>query len=131
MSRLVRPETYRARQLRAASTEAERALWHLLRGRRLAGLKFRRQQPLGPFIVDFFCTEAGLVVEADGPIHLARALEDRARDAWRDASGFQVLRFRNEDILQRPRGVLRCIVRPAKDRLRRLRNPLPLDDERE
>src|SRR5208337_573404 len=67
--RPISPHTENARQLRRNATIPERMLWNRLRGGRLAGLKFRRQQPIGPYIVDFFCHEVGLVVEVDGRSH--------------------------------------------------------------
>ncbi|MBI4703144.1 MAG: DUF559 domain-containing protein [Deltaproteobacteria bacterium] len=69
MARLLRASTVRARALRRAATLAEQRLWALRRARRLAGAKFRRQQPLGPYVVDFFCEHACLVIEADGAHH--------------------------------------------------------------
>jgi very-short-patch-repair endonuclease len=69
VSKLLRHPTFRARALRRSVTAAEQALWNLLRNRRLDGAKFRRQKPLGPFIVDFYCEAAKLVIEADGAGH--------------------------------------------------------------
>jgi uroporphyrinogen-III synthase len=122
---MLRAHTYRARKLRAQSTEAERALWDLLRGRKLAGLKFRRQQPLGPYIVDFFCDEAALVIEADGPIHIQKKEQDRERDAYLSAFGIVVLRFTNDEIFEQPRGVLRRIVREVQRVQPECRHPSP------
>lgn len=89
----------RARRLRRDQTEAEAKLWEALRDGRLEGWKWRRQVPVGPFIVDFLCLEAAVAVELDGGIHIAQA----ARDAWRDADlkrrGLQVLRFWNSEVL--------------------------------
>ena len=85
-----------ARRLRLEPTFNERALWKLLRDRRLDGLKFRRQVAIGPYIVDFVCFAKRLVVEADGPMHDAAA--DAARDAWLKTQRFEVLRFENADI---------------------------------
>jgi very-short-patch-repair endonuclease len=68
-------------------------LWELLRDRRLDGMKFRRQVPIGPFVVDFACLEHRLIVEADGPLH--DPIKDAERDAWLVGQGFQVVRFRN------------------------------------
>src|SRR5262245_48108386 len=99
---LRRPWTYRARQLRRTSTPAEQVLWSLLRGRRLSGAKFRRQQPLGPFIADFYCAAASLVVEADGSSHVPRSEHDAARDAFLRACGIRILRLSNREILQEP-----------------------------
>src|SRR5687768_5564987 len=102
MAPLLRAHTYRARALRRTATDAERALWKLLRSRALFGAKFRRQHPLGPFILDFFCQEAALVVEADGAAHLPRPARDIARDRWLRAIGCSVLRLPNREILEHP-----------------------------
>jgi very-short-patch-repair endonuclease len=90
-----------ARTMRRAPTDAERALWRLLRGRRFSGYKFRRQTPLGPFIADFVCFEVRLIVEADGSQHAESARDDR-RDAWLRAQGFRIRRFWNVEILTQP-----------------------------
>lgn len=106
MPRLLRSATFRARALRRASTPAEQALWTLLRGRRLDGAKFRRQQPLGPYIADFFSEEARLLVEADGAHHFPPSHSDVSRDAFFRACGLTVLRLPNHDILAHPDRVL-------------------------
>jgi len=82
----------RAKEMRREPVLYERRLWKLLRDRRLAGLKFRRQFKIGRYIVDFICFRHRLIVEADGPQHEDRA-EDAARDEWLSAQGFRVLRF--------------------------------------
>jgi very-short-patch-repair endonuclease len=94
----------RARAMRRAPTQAEQCLSHLLRDRRLAGFKFRRQQPIDPYIADFVCLAERLIVEADGGQHCERA--DAARDEYLAAQGFRVLRFWNNDILANGEGVL-------------------------
>ena len=99
----------RARRLRRDSTDAERALWRLLRSRPLKDVKFRRQTPVGPWVVDFVAFEQRLVVEADGSQHLD-SKRDLARDADLQARGFLVLRFWNNDILHNTEGVLHRIV---------------------
>ena len=109
MSRQLRPLTYRARALRRAETPAERELWRWLRGRKLEGAKFRRQQPLGPFVVDFLCVEARLIVEADGAPHFPSPLRDRTRDVWLATAGLTVLRFENCQILEHTAVVLERI----------------------
>ena len=86
----------RALTLRRNSTATERKLWGLLRAKRLAGLKFRRQVPIGPYVADFLCLRHRLIVEADGPFHDAE--KDAARDEWLRAQGFRVLRFTNTQI---------------------------------
>ena len=94
----------RARVLRADATPAERDLWQILRGGKL-GVRFRRQQPVGLCIVDFYCAEAGLVVELDGASHAVRVDYDDRRTRWLATKGFTVLRFANAEIIDRPQQV--------------------------
>ena len=86
----------RARSLRRHQTEAEKRLWGYLRDRRLNGFKFVRQEPVGPYIADFFCAELGLIVEADGDSHSGP--HDLIRDRWLQDKGFLTLRLSNRDI---------------------------------
>jgi very-short-patch-repair endonuclease len=88
----------RARELRKEMTPQEKILWQHLRGNRLQGLHFRRQQVIDGFIVDFYCHAAGLVVEVDGPIHEAQANYDAERDRVLSGRGVQLLRLRNEGV---------------------------------
>jgi very-short-patch-repair endonuclease len=88
-------------------TDAERALWFHLRAKRFRGWKFRRQQPIGRYIVDFVCFEARLIVELDGGQHSERA--DGQRTAWLASQGFCVLRFWNDAVLKEPEAVLESI----------------------
>jgi very-short-patch-repair endonuclease len=81
-------------------TFAERLLWAQLRQRELDGFKFRRQHPIGRFIVDFVCIEARVVVEIDGGQHAGRRVRDEARTAWLNGQGYRVLRFWNNEVLQ-------------------------------
>ncbi len=97
-----------AKALRQQMTDAEQLLWRHLRGHRLKGHKFRRQQPLGPYVVDFVHFGARLIVEADGGQHNASA-HDALRDAWLRQQGFTVLRFWNNDILRQTDSVLQAI----------------------
>ena len=97
-----------ARDLRQQMTDAERFLWSRLR-RRFLGAKFRRQVPLGPYIVDFACMRSKLVIEVDGGQHLEN-LADAARDRWLAENGFRVLRFWNHEVLQNLDGVLERIA---------------------
>lgn len=90
-------------------TDAERRLWSALRGRRLNGAKFRRQQPIGTFIADFVCQESRLIVEADGGHH-AECLGDERRTAFLEGAGYRVLRFWNNDILNNLDGVAEAIA---------------------
>ena len=87
-----------ARVMRRDGTDAEKRIWRLLRGRRFASCKFRRQVPLGPYIVDFVSFEAMLVIEIDGSQH-AESAADARRDAWLAHEGFSVLRFWNNEVL--------------------------------
>jgi very-short-patch-repair endonuclease len=81
-------------------TSSEALLWvHLRKQRRTH--RFRRQHPIGPFRVDFYCPELRLVIEVDGPIHAQRRRQDHERQRWLEQQGFQVLRFSNDDILHR------------------------------
>jgi very-short-patch-repair endonuclease len=90
-------------------TEAEHALWRLLRNRRLQGHKFRRQHPIGPYIADFACVAARLIVEADGGQH-ADSVTDERRTAWLQAHGWRVIRFWNTDVLANPEYVVTTIL---------------------
>jgi very-short-patch-repair endonuclease len=99
----------RARRLRQRMTDAERKLWAVLRDRRLHGFKFRRQHPLGPYVLDFFDETHKLVVEVDGGQHADHQAEDAARTAWLEKEGCRVLRFWNNDVLGNLDGVLQTI----------------------
>jgi len=103
----------RARAMRGAPTDSELRLWRLLRDRRLSGFKFRRQVPVGPYIVDFLCVGAKLIVEADGSQH-AESLRDNVRDAYLASQGWKVLRFWNNEVVQNREGVLETIYAHAK-----------------
>jgi very-short-patch-repair endonuclease len=116
----------RARALRQSSTDAERSLWQQLRDRRLAGFKFRRQHPVGPYFADFACVEAGLVIELDGGQHLepdAQAADLIRTQAMNDA-GWQVLRFDNRQVLTERLAVLTLIHQWLADHAPHP-NPLP------
>ena len=106
-----------AKSLRADATDAERKLWAWLRGKQLGGCRFRRQQPIGPYIVDFFCPSAGLVVELDGGQHGADTAiaYDAARDTFLSARGYRVLRFINADVLRDPAQVCERILHAAAE----------------
>jgi very-short-patch-repair endonuclease len=90
-------------------TPAEVMLWERLRDRRLAGLKFRRQHPVGPFVLDFCCATHRIVIELDGEIHEEMAEQDEERSRLLAAHGYHVIRFRNEEVLADLEGVLRRI----------------------
>ncbi|UVK39552.1 endonuclease domain-containing protein [Mesorhizobium sp. AR10] len=103
-----------ARSLRRDMTEAEDRLWHELRDRRLDRIKFRRQVPVGKYIADFVCLEAGLIIEIDGSQH-ADSDSDRIRGVELKAMGFRVLRFWNEDVLRDLNAVCDTIIAYARD----------------
>jgi very-short-patch-repair endonuclease len=103
------PHTTAAKELIKNSTDAESLLWRHLRRRQLEGLKFRRQQPIDNFIVDFVCLETRVVIEVDGGQHAAEKDKDNERDSYLDKNGFKVLRFWNNDVLQNIHGVLEMI----------------------
>src|SRR3982074_1335490 len=101
-----------ARALRAKATDAEIKLWRLLRSRRLASMKFRRQVPIGPWIVDFVSFEQRLIVEADGSQH-AECEDDKRRDYDLSERGFRVLPFSSNGILLQSQSVLEMIFDSA------------------
>jgi very-short-patch-repair endonuclease len=103
--------------MRSNPTDAERALWQIVRAKRLAAYKFKRQVPIERYIVDFVCLRKRLIVEADGSQH-ADSAYDAARDAWLKAQGFRILRFWNNDILTNPEGIATAV-------LAALNNPSP------
>ena len=100
--------------MRREPTDAERILWRLLRNGQTAGLKFRRQVPIGDYIADLVCFDPRVIIECDGGQH-ADSAYDAARDAWFRAEGYQVMRFWNGEILDNPHGVVETIL----SRLRR------------
>ncbi|MFK0691241.1 endonuclease domain-containing protein [Mesorhizobium sp. IMUNJ 23033] len=103
-----------ARSLRREMTEAEGRLWHELRDRRLDRIKFRRQMPVGRYVADFVCFEAGLIIEIDGSQH-ANSDSDRTREAELRARGFRVLRFWNDDVLKDLNAVCDTIIACVRD----------------
>jgi len=90
----------RARPLRKNMTDTERFAWARLRSRRLAGYKFRRQMPIGPYIVDFVCLERRLIIELDGGQHVEQEDYDTKRTLWLQSQGFEVLRFWDHEVLR-------------------------------
>jgi len=101
----------RARDLRRTETRAEARVWALLRNHRLGGWKWKRQAPVGPYFVDFLCTDAGLVLEVDGDVHVLQADYDARRTAFLQRSGFRVLRISNIQVEADPSGVCQTILR--------------------
>jgi very-short-patch-repair endonuclease len=105
----------RRRSLRREPTDAEARLWYFVRNRRLSGMKFRRQHPLGGYFVDFVCLERRLVVELDGGQHALRQVYDGRRTAVLERLGFRVIRFWNDDVLLRTEGVLDAVLAALVD----------------
>ena len=105
----------RAKKLRQNMSEAETRLWHHLRAGRLNGYKFRRQQPMGNYIVDFVCVTPKLIIEADGGQHAEQAEYDQARSLYLNDLGFTVLRFWNDEILRQTDEVLAEILRVLQE----------------
>ncbi|HKY10004.1 MAG TPA: endonuclease domain-containing protein [Candidatus Binatia bacterium] len=99
----------RARKLRVNQTDVEGKLWSRLRGGQLSGVKFRRQHPIGSFIVDFCCLEKGLIVELDGGQHVEQAAADTRRTEFLEGLGYRILRFWDHDVLDNFDGVLERI----------------------
>jgi very-short-patch-repair endonuclease len=105
-----------ARTLRQNLTDAERRLWSRLRRQQLEGFCFRRQASLGPYVVDFACFAARLVIEVDGGQHSWRSEQDAARRSWLEADGFHVMRFWNNEVFGNLEGVLEAIRRTLQNR---------------
>jgi very-short-patch-repair endonuclease len=118
----------RAKKMRSEPTPAEHRLWQILRAKRLAGYKFKRQLPIDRYIVDFACPRRRLIIEADGGQH-SESAGDPVRDAYLQAQGFRVLRFWNNDIFENEEGVLTSILNalqaPVPARSRRASLPSP------
>jgi very-short-patch-repair endonuclease len=104
----------REKWLRKNATDAERMLWKHLRLRQFAGYKFRRQQSLGNYIVDFVCLEKRLVIEVDGGQHYTQAAYDEQRSAWLESQGFRVLRFWDDEVMKDIESVKEVIWRALR-----------------
>jgi very-short-patch-repair endonuclease len=113
--------THLAKSLRKRSTDAEQLLWSRLRMDRFEGMKFRRQHPVGQYIVDFVCLEERLIIELDGGQHALadEVLKDRQRDAWLEKEGYTVVRFWDNEVLMNTGGVLDAL----RERLHRPPSP--------
>jgi len=104
----------RARNLRRNQTDAERKLWSVLRRRAVGGYYFRRQRPVGPYVVDFVCVKRKLVLELDGGQHAINVTTDARRTEYLEQQGYRVLRFWNNDILGNMEGCLSAIEAALK-----------------
>ncbi|MEK7617841.1 MAG: DUF559 domain-containing protein [Patescibacteria group bacterium] len=106
---MIKRKTQIARKLRNNPTDAEKKLWYFLRSYRKLGIKFRRQQLIGPYFPDFVCLEKKLAIELDGSQHL-NLKSDELRDSWLRQEGFTVLRFWDNEVLQNIEGVMEKIL---------------------
>jgi very-short-patch-repair endonuclease len=106
----------RAKLLRQQQTNAEQTLWYRLRDRRLANYKFRRQLPIGPYVADFVCMSARLIIEVDGGQHAFNTSYDEQRTNFFRQQGYVVIRFWNNEVLQNLEGVLIVILSELKNR---------------
>ena len=118
----------RARELRTSMTKPERLLWSALRKNNV-GLRFRRQHPAGPYVLDFYCDSAKLCVEIDGHSHDFTINRDAARDRWLRGRGVRTLRVAARDVLQNLEGTVQHIVAEAKSPSDPLRGPPPPEGE--
>ena len=105
----------RAKTLRQEQTDAEGLLWCYLSGKQLAGYKFRRQQPIGPYIVDFVCMSQKLVIELDGSQHAEQHTCDERRDDYLRGKGYKILRFWNNEVFQSCMAVLDTVYQALVD----------------
>ena len=107
--------TARAREMRNAPTDAERLLWYQLSAKKVAGTRFNRQVPVGPFICDFIARNIKLIIEVDGGQHDWNAEADQRRTNFLEAQGYKVIRFWNNDVIERIEGVVQEIERVIAD----------------
>ena len=112
----------KTKQLRSNSTDAERNLWAHIRNRRLEGWKFRRQLPVGQYIVDFACPELRLIIEIDGGQHAEQVLYDLGRTKFLQTKGYRVVRFWNNEVLGNIEGVLEALTLTLSQRERELKS---------
>ena len=120
-----------AKALRKRSTDVERLLWGYLRVKQMEGLKFRRQQPIGKYVVDFVCFEKKIIIEVDGGQHAVETKKDTERDEWLRSQGFKVLRFWNNEVLTNTQAVLEMIRINCLSRSHPPLNPLPSREGKE
>lgn len=100
-----------AKNLRTNSTDTERLLWQHLRGHRFYNVKFKRQQPIGEYIVDFICFKEQLIIELDGGQHTEQREYDESRSNWLRSQGFKIIRFWNNEVIENIEGVLMVIAK--------------------
>lgn len=113
--RRIHPEIrQRARELRQPQTRAEQILWGCLRNQQMEGIKFRRQHPIGYYIVDFYCAQAKLIIEIDGDSHAEQVEYDQDRTGWLESQGYRVIRFTNQDIKENLPAMVESILEQCK-----------------
>lgn len=105
-----------AKALRRRMTPSEKRLWSALRKNRLSLWRFRRQQPVGPYIVDFYCSEAKLILELDGESHVKKESSDKARDDFFKHNGIDVFRVWDSQVFDNPEGILALIFQRCAER---------------
>jgi very-short-patch-repair endonuclease len=125
LKRVAKTTRDRAINLRKNTTKPEQILWSILRGRQLDGLKFRRQHPIEPYIVDFYCAEASLVVELDGESHNGQEVHDEKRSDHLMKLGLNIFRVTNDEVLTNLDGVAEGIARVARLAQLKRRESLP------
>lgn len=108
--RILPKQTKNARRLRTNMTDAEKKLWYRLRNKQFYGFRFRRQHPIGPYIVDFVCLKTKLIIELDGGQHAGNA-KDGTRTSYLQSQGFTVLRLWNNEVMENLEGVLEMLAK--------------------
>jgi very-short-patch-repair endonuclease len=116
MRRILPDIRQRTRELRQPQTPAEQAVWRFLSNRQAGGFKFRRQHPIGRFIVDFYCPEAKLIIEIDGDSHADQVDYDQARTEWLESQGCHVIRFTNQEVKENISAVIENILEYCKNK---------------
>lgn len=117
--------TARARRLRREATYPERKLWSRLRGGQLEGVRFRRQHVIGPYVADFYCADALLIIELDRHSHDTTADTDLKREEYLERQGYRILRFGNDDVIREIEGVLEAICSAVEHHRERETLPPP------
>jgi very-short-patch-repair endonuclease len=109
-------KTERAQEMRQQPSDAERYMWNTLRGRRL-GFRFRRQQPIGPYIVDFYCSEAKLIIEMDGSQHgrPENVAQDEVRTRWLEQQGYRLIRIWNSDFMSSQENAIEYVLHAIEE----------------
>ena len=131
--KIIIKKTKLSRELRQLSTKSEQIMWNMLRQRQINNLKFRRQHPIGPFVVDFYCSEINLVIEVDGDIHAfpKNRLKDELRERYIKSQGLRIIRITNGDVFGNIDGVGEFLFKETEKLLTPHPNPLPQGEREE